>query len=84
MSTHLDLDDSFIEDAFDKEFISDWDYHFLTNLINYSDLSEKQDTKLRAILKKIQRGQKRNGTPTAPVQAEPAERFCKHCGHELN
>ena len=77
MSAHLELDDATIDEAFEKEWISDWDFQFLTNLINYSELTEKQDTKFRAILRKIERGQKRSGKPVAI-------KVCRHCGHELN
>lgn len=74
-TTHLDIEDELIEEAFDREWITDWDRTFMLGLVDYSELSEKQEIKYRSIIKKIERGQKRNGAARATA--------CPHCGHAL-
>jgi hypothetical protein len=76
MTSHRNLDDAFIDEAFEREFISDWDRTFLLGLIDFPTLSPKQQDKFDDIIKKIERKQKRSGKPAK-------QEVCKHCGHTL-
>lgn len=86
----LDIEDQLLDEAFEKEWISNWDYTFMQGLIDYPNLSEKQDAKAQAILRKIERGLERQDK--AKAQAEQDGDFkqaienyqqssvCPHCG----
>lgn len=78
----LGLDDEVIEDTYAKEWITEWDRSFCLGLINFPNMTPKQEQKAQMIVKKIER-RARQSVRQSPGQPAEQGNFCSHCGHPL-
>ena len=79
----LGLDDEVIEEAYAKQWITDWDRSFCLGLINFPNMTPKQEQKAQMIVKKIERSARQFVQQQSTTQTAQQGNFCSHCGHPL-